>query len=74
MENSVQTIALANRRAARARVATPNRTQRRIVFNVVVAIVALLLTAVALATGEIYPSSPIQTLSSFALPQSMSLR
>jgi hypothetical protein len=63
MENRLQTLTLAGRRAAKARVAAPHRRLRRIGFNVIVVTAALLLTAIAMVEDGIFPSSPTQALS-----------
>ena len=74
MEIHLQTLTLAGRRATKAHAFTPNRTLRRIGFNVIVVGVALLFTAIALVEEGIFPSSPTQALGSLQTVQTAPLR
>ncbi len=74
MEIRLHTFTLADRGATKARAFTPNRTLRRIGFNVIVVAAALLLTAVALVKDGIFPSSPTQALRSLQSVQTAPLR
>ncbi len=71
MEGHLQTLSLTYRRytdTSRQLVAA-YRTLGGVVFSIIIVLGALLLTAMVLMRGDLYPSSPIQALNISEQPQ-----